>query len=148
MIDNLCKNELIMEVRNYHVPSCGTPPKIDPNIGLVAYFENGYGEQIVLQYDRDKKCIRMWHGDCGWDNEIRVEAFRDYTVIVRVNPPAPAPTDPGQLEFFQKLRDRLRRSFGKPLLTDAECDYLGNTPGLNKKERDVVFALWRLWHRE
>jgi hypothetical protein len=60
---------LVLQVRNHHSATSGTPPHIDdlrPNQYL-GYFENQYGEQAVFVYDRDSSQAVVYLGDAGWE---------------------------------------------------------------------------------
>ncbi len=59
----------LFQVRNHHSAACGPPPHIDdllPN-QYVGYFENQYGEQAVVVYDRDSSQAVLYLGDAGWE---------------------------------------------------------------------------------
>src|SRR5262245_6491050 len=76
------KNETILTIVNKHADCCGSPPKLELGTHYTAYFENGHGEQILLQYDAKEKVCRLWHGDVGWEEELRVIEFRGTPVVV------------------------------------------------------------------
>jgi hypothetical protein len=62
----------VLTVPNRHFECCGEPPDLNAEDGYTAYFENGYGEQLVFQYDYKSKKGALWHGDCGWDEPFPV----------------------------------------------------------------------------
>jgi hypothetical protein len=62
---------LIFVAYNNHDERCGTPPRLRniDNPGLYyGYFENRYGEQFVLTFDRATKTGTVSGGDLGWDD--------------------------------------------------------------------------------
>ncbi|MBN2309627.1 MAG: hypothetical protein JXR94_11680 [Candidatus Hydrogenedentes bacterium] len=67
-------SEPIFRVSNHHVAGCGRPPAVDGDSpGLYhGYFENRYGEQMLLVYDREKGEGVLWCGDAGWEQPYRV----------------------------------------------------------------------------
>jgi hypothetical protein len=59
----------LFQVHNHHAATSGLSPHIDdlrPNQYL-GYFENQYGEQAVLVYDRDSSQAVLYLGDAGWE---------------------------------------------------------------------------------
>ena len=68
----------IFTVTNHHVADCGNPPQIDGDRdGYHGYFENGYGEQFILEIPHPKtKNERpvgtLWCGDAGWEHPYQV----------------------------------------------------------------------------
>lgn len=54
---------------NNHVESCGKPPVVTTkgDIGYSGYYENNYGEQWVVRFDRATKVVTLRGGDIGWD---------------------------------------------------------------------------------
>jgi hypothetical protein len=66
---------LVIAIRNAHVPDCGRPPAIDadPADGLYrGYFQNGFGEQWVVEIDCESKTGVLRGGDIGWDREVSI----------------------------------------------------------------------------
>jgi hypothetical protein len=64
-------DEPIFVAHNHHDPRCGRPPRLrnTDNPGLYyGYFENRYGEQFVLTFDRATKTGMVSGGDLGWDD--------------------------------------------------------------------------------
>jgi hypothetical protein len=60
---------LVFVAHNNHDERCGTPPRLRniDNPGLYyGYFENRYGEQFVLTFDRATKTGTVSGGDLGW----------------------------------------------------------------------------------
>ena len=76
---------LVFVAHNNHDERCGPPPRLrnTDNPGLYyGYFENRYGEQFVLTFDRETKTGTVSGGDLGWDDpkaftlELLDEALR------------------------------------------------------------------------
>ena len=63
-------NERFLTVKNIHDASCGKPPKVNAGAagGYTGYFENGYGEQWVLQWRPTDEFVCLHGGDIGWDH--------------------------------------------------------------------------------
>jgi hypothetical protein len=64
-------DEPIFVAHNHHDPRCGRPPRLrnTDNPGFYyGYFENRYGEQLVLTFDRATKTGMVSGGDLGWDD--------------------------------------------------------------------------------
>jgi hypothetical protein len=60
---------LVFVAHNNHDERCGTPPRlrnIDSPGLYYGYFENRYGEQFVLTFDRAAKTGAVLGGDLGW----------------------------------------------------------------------------------
>jgi hypothetical protein len=60
---------LVFAADNIHYQSCGQPPRVrnTSNPGLYyAYFENRFGDQFVLTFDRVTATGTVWGGDLGW----------------------------------------------------------------------------------
>ncbi|MBU0491766.1 MAG: hypothetical protein KKA73_27530 [Chloroflexi bacterium] len=56
----------ILQIHNHHAPGCGVPPRIEEQPGqYVGYFENEYGEQMVLVLDRATGAGLLYAGDAG-----------------------------------------------------------------------------------
>ena len=77
---------LVFAAHNHHDPRCGQPPRVrntaDPGL-YYGYFENRYGEQFVLTFDRATGTGTVAGGDLGWDEPksfplgLLDEALRD-----------------------------------------------------------------------
>jgi hypothetical protein len=60
---------LVFAAHNNHGERCGPPPRLrnTDNPGLYCgYFENRYGEQFVITFDRATATGTVWGGDLGW----------------------------------------------------------------------------------
>jgi hypothetical protein len=44
----------------------------------------------------------------------------------------------------REINKVLRRIFGKPALTDEECEYVTHGPTLSQDEREVIRAYWNI----
>jgi hypothetical protein len=44
----------------------------------------------------------------------------------------------------EEVRKAYRKIFGKPRLSDEECDRLSNGPILSQDEMEVIRAYWRM----
>ena len=63
----------ILQISNHHVASCGTPPRIEEQAGqYLGYFENQYGEQMILVFDQCTRTGRLYAGDAGWEKPYEV----------------------------------------------------------------------------
>lgn len=62
----------VLTVPNRHIEVSGKPPELEAKGCYTAYFENCYGEQLVFQFDKERKVGTLWHGDCGWEKPIQV----------------------------------------------------------------------------
>lgn len=62
---------LVFAAHNVHDVRCGSPPRLrnsdSPSL-YHGYFENRYGEQFVLTFDRATETGTVSGGDLGWDN--------------------------------------------------------------------------------
>ncbi len=62
---------LVFAAYNNHDPRCGPPPRVrntaNPNLDH-GYFENRFGEQFVLTFDRATGTGAITGGDLNWDN--------------------------------------------------------------------------------
>jgi hypothetical protein len=158
------KRETILTIANRHYECCGVPPKLDLDKGPTAYFENRYGEQVILQYDNKQKVCWMWHGDVGWEEPLKVVEFRGRPLVlfVRSRKEREAEfkmnkqldlgdllktTEAEKQELRQPQNAVLRRIFGKPRLTDEECELVSDGPILSEQERNVIAGLWNIWTR-
>jgi hypothetical protein len=157
--------ETILTINNVHIAECGMPPRLrSGGDNYTCYFENFYGEQVVIQFDRNTKTCRMWMGDVGWEEELRIEEFRGSPIVrfarsreerareFKMN----RQFDHGELfkpdperdeEIRRALYAAYRKIWGKPRLTDEECEYLAHSPILNQGEMRVIAALWEMWTR-
>ncbi len=69
------QNTLVLAVDNDHSPQCGVPPAIVHRAGdgnYVGFFANSYGEQWVVEIDRQTKTGILRGGDIGWDTAIEI----------------------------------------------------------------------------
>ena len=150
----------VLTVTNNHFPGCGVPPALKNAFRrYTAYFETHHGDQCVMQYDPDARTAQLWMGDVGWQEPLQVVEFRGEWAVLFVRTPAERRADERMNEQFQhggtaapdpdKWRaavwSALRKMYGKPRLTDAECERLANAPILNQHEQRVIDALWRMW---
>ena len=157
------KGETILAIKNHHSECCGVPPALDLCNGLTCYFENAYGEQVIVHYDREEKVCRMWHGDVGWEEPLKVVEFRGHPLVLFARSREERETeskmnkqfDRGDLlkttdaekrEIRQQMNAALRKIFGKPRLTDEECEFVSHGPMLSQDERAVIAALWKMWN--
>lgn len=70
------RNETVFHADNKHSPDCGRPPGIvrEPSADkYYGYYENAYGEQFVLVYDRTTKEGILRGGDCEWKTKMRLQ---------------------------------------------------------------------------
>jgi hypothetical protein len=154
------RRELVLEIRNHHYDCCGIPPTFDPDKGLLCYFENCYGEQNVLQWDREEKKCHLRMADVGWEEPLEVVEFRDRVLVRFVrsteerrkefkmnrqfeghNQPE-SEKDPWVVDMCRKLRQAIRKGWGEPLLTDKEVEYVLNCPTISKDEYAVCKAFF------
>jgi hypothetical protein len=85
MTTNANTNDLVISFRNHHVPDCGPPPAIEAGPGdklYRGYFENGHGEQFVVEIDREAKTGVLRGGDAGWGNPVTVRQNRVEGIIL------------------------------------------------------------------
>ncbi len=152
----------ILTVFNSQIEECGNPPTLKAGNGKrTCYFENQYGEQNIIQYDPETKICRLWMGDVGWEEELHVEEFRGHPVVLfarssekrkrdfRMNrqfewqSERSASVSPAEKpEIKKQIYEALRKVWGKPRLTDEECERLSNMPTLNQYEMDFIRAFW------
>lgn len=155
------KEKAILEIPNGHGAGCGTPPKLALYEGKwTCYFENVHGEQFIMQFDRDRNICQLWSGDIGWEEELRVEEFRDKVIVRFARSPAerdaefkmnkqfahdlPATPIAERREIREGINKALRKIFGKPTLTDAECEHISHGPILSQQEMGVIRAYWSI----
>jgi hypothetical protein len=65
---------VVLVVRNGHVPECGPPPRIEDGPSASVFtlcFRTDLADQLVLQYDPKPEVGILRSGDIGWD--IRFE---------------------------------------------------------------------------
>ena len=67
MSDN--QHPALFRVSNRQKPGSGEPPFFDGDTRgrYYGYFLNGYGEQLIFEYNRETQQATLWHGDAGWD---------------------------------------------------------------------------------
>src|SRR5262245_4288466 len=155
----------ILTIYNQHYEGCGTPPTLDTSKGFTAYLQNDLGEQIIMQQDKEGTC-RLWMGDVGWEEELRVVAFRGQPVIVFARSEAEQKAEFKMSKQFEWQHERahsedseerikairqdfyayLRKHWGKPRLTDEECEFLCHHPTLNQHECAMICAVWHAWN--
>jgi hypothetical protein len=157
-------NEVILTIRNGHIEECGVPPKLNLGEGRrTCYFENVYGEQFVIQFDRNTDICRLWSGDVGWKEELRVEEFRRRVIVRFARTPAerdsefkmnkqfdyglPPTPEAEKAKITREINKVLRKMFGKPALTDEECEYVSHGPRLGQHEMEVIRAYWTICKR-
>jgi hypothetical protein len=158
------ETEVILTIQNSHIEECGTPPKLTLGAGKwTCYFENVHGEQFIMQLDSNNNICHLWSGDIGWEEELRVEEFRGRVIIRFARTKAerdaefkmnkqfdydlPSTPEPEKLNIKEELNKALRKIFGKPALTDAECEYVSHGPILSQDEREVIRAYWNICKR-
>ena len=122
------EKEVILTIRNGHIEECGAPPKLTLDRKWTCYFENVYGEQFIMQFDRNADLCRLWSGDVGWEEELRVEEFRGRVLVrfartwaeraaeFKMNkqfdydlPPTP---EAEKVQFRKEINKVLRKAFG------------------------------------
>jgi hypothetical protein len=64
----------LIQVRNHHSATSGTPPHIDDlrSTQYQDYFENEHGELAVFVHDRDSNQAVLYLGDAGWETQHSV----------------------------------------------------------------------------
>lgn len=129
------KSSAILAIHNRHSDDCGAPPQILEEAGdYTCYFTNHHREQAIIQYNSETRLCRFWSGDIGWE-ELKVEKFRDRWIVLLPNKLKP------QSDAITKgIRIAMRKLFGKPTLTDDECDYVANSPILSQGEFQIINA--------
>ncbi|MFC1910282.1 hypothetical protein ACFLXC_03180 [Chloroflexota bacterium] len=70
----IAMKETVLTVPNHHTRICGKPPSLIAQDCYTGYYENQHGEQMIFQYDHDKKKALLWHGDSGWEEPLPVFA--------------------------------------------------------------------------
>jgi hypothetical protein len=155
------EHEVILTIDNGHIEECGSPPKLTLFGGKwTCYFENVHGEQFIMQFDSYSNICHLWNGDVGWEEELRVEEFRGRVIVrfarsraereadFKMNkqfdhglPPTP---ESEKLEIRKGINKALRKIFGKPSLTDTECEYVSAGPILSQDEMEVIRACWNI----
>jgi hypothetical protein len=64
-------DRLVFAAHNNHDRRCGQPPRVrntDNPVLYHGYFENRYGEQFVLTFDRATRTGTVSGGDLGWND--------------------------------------------------------------------------------
>jgi hypothetical protein len=56
----------------------------------------------------------------------------------------PATPEAQKLKIKEGINKALRKVFGKPALTDAECEYVSHGPILSQDEMEVIRAYWNI----
>ena len=79
--------QIIFQVSNHHVESCGKPPFIDGDRRkrYHGYFENEHGEQAIFVYDYEVKEGTLWMGDAGWETAYKVVNARVPELVLSQN---------------------------------------------------------------
>jgi hypothetical protein len=155
------QEQVILTIDNGHIGECGSPPKLSLGEGKrTCYFENVHGEQFIMQFDPSSNTCRLWSGDVGWEEELRVEEFRGRVIVrfartraeraaeFKMNkqfdhglPPTP---EAEKAKIKNEMNKALRKVFGKPVLTDEECEYIMHAPILSQDEMGVIRAYWNI----
>jgi len=79
-------NEIVLTVKNCHIPSSGTPPALETSPeGYIGYFENSEAEQLVFRYDYPTRKGMLWHGDYNWGKPLEVIDGRCPEIILSRN---------------------------------------------------------------
>jgi hypothetical protein len=158
------EKKVILTIRNRHIKECGAPPQLALGDGKwTCYFENDYGEQFVMQLECNTGTCRLWSGDIGWQEELRVEEFRGRVIVRFARTPAeraaefkmnkqfdhglPSAPEAEKAKIRKEINKVLRKMFGKPFLTDEECEYVSHGPMLSQEEMDVIRAYWKVCKR-
>ena len=63
-------SKAIITITNKHLPSCGTPPQIDPEGKRVSYFQNQHGEQWFFISDDESQTGVLTGGDVDWTEHV------------------------------------------------------------------------------
>jgi hypothetical protein len=66
---------VVLVVRNGHMPECGSPPRLatSPNRETyTAYFEDELGDQWLIQIDRRLETGKLYGGDIDWNEPANV----------------------------------------------------------------------------
>ena len=118
---------LVFAAYNAHDPSCGQPPRLrdhdEPGL-YYGYFENRFGEQFVLTFDRATGTGTVSGGDLGWDDRksftvgLLDEALRETHELAAPN------IEPGRTE-----------AAGLPMIDAALA--LGRLTGLTGKDEVI-----------
>lgn len=160
----------ILTVKNIHYECCGVPPALNVDVktsGRTCYFENDYGEQCLLHFDPKTKICRLWMGDVGWEEELRVEEFKGHVIVRFARTEEEREREfkmnkqfEGRSEFLDKdrspeqkkqereeirkgLHSAVKRVWGKKnKLTAEDCDYILHCPTLNQHEMGMIKAFY------
>lgn len=60
----------ILTITNKHVPSCGNPPKINPEGKRISYFQNQHGEQWFFISDDESQSGILTGGEVNWTEHL------------------------------------------------------------------------------
>lgn len=141
------KRDVIPGKPNVHFANCGIPPTLTPGLPT-GYFENVYGEQWVMQFDLDAGICRVWGGDCGWDNEMRVDEINGH-LILRYLLPEEGGEDredrhkkvsEKDRQFFESYREAVESRLGK--MSEEEWRRYGYSTILNPSEGPKIYEFY------
>lgn len=81
----ITSNQVVFHATNQHSADCGPAPNImnEGSDHYHGYFENPFGEQWVLVYDRKTRRGVLRGGDANWSEEFKVVG-RDASVVLGV----------------------------------------------------------------
>jgi hypothetical protein len=99
----------------------------------------------------------------GWEEPLKVVEFRGHPLVLFARSKEERETefkmnkqfghgdllkttDAEKREIRQQMNAALRQIFGKPHLTNEECEFVSHGPILNQDERAVIAALWKMWN--
>ena len=74
-------SNLVIQVNNGHIASCGLPPAVIVEVGSAlyyGYFMNEHGEQWVFEYNRETRVAVLRGGDLGWDRVVTLKGPGDF----------------------------------------------------------------------
>lgn len=62
---------IVLTVPNTHIPMSGKAPNLNASdFAYCSYFENDYGEQLVVVFDMERAWL--YHGDIGWKEPLEL----------------------------------------------------------------------------